>query len=776
MQRLFILLLLMCAIVPAFGQVTTLFPMGSNWKYNDSGIFPGTTWFQSAYSDSQWASGNAELGYGDGDEQTTVSYGPDSGNKHITTYFRKTFYVANPAQFNSINGSVKRDDGIVVYVNGLEVYRNNMPAGIITNSTPASGTVAWPNEDNVYGFSFSPALLVSGNNVIAVEIHQDDPSSSDISFDASLSGEQAAITANVVRGPYLQTATENSVIVRWRTDVPTDSKVQFGTSLGNLSQHAQEYAFTTEHEVHVTGLLPATNYYYTIGSYAQQLTQPASSHYFKTNPVVGTSGDYRFWVIGDSGMGNDDQRNVRDGFLTTNQGQHIDGWIMLGDNAYGSGIDDGTQSHYQDGVFENMYEPILQNTVLWPALGNHDYNNHIPFSPSPAYFDIFSLPVNAEAGGVPSGTEKYYSYNYGNIHFIVLDSYDEDRSASGPMATWMVADLQQNTAEWTIAYWHHPPYTKGSHNSDNWNFLDGELVEMRENILPILEQYGVDLVLNGHSHCYERSFLLDSHYGYSDELTASMILDNGSGGGVNGDCPYQKTTTLTKAHQGTVYAVVGCSSKLSDVASDWPHPVMSHADATHLGSMLLTVRSNELSAEFLGTDGSVMDQFTIVKNAGIRDTLVVCQGDEVVMTPSFPGEALWLPGGVFADSLLVTPQFATMYLAEGYDNCIADTFFIEMSTSPDCNLGSSEQTVNGPEVVLQTVGSQLEVSWKGFTGNNVQLVLYAADGRVLRRQSFHNDPGVNQVFLPASGLHKGVYFLHLSDRKQSVIRQFIHQQ
>src|SRR5690606_34030298 len=104
---------------------------------------------------------------------------------------------------------------------------------------------------------------------------------------------------------------------------------------------------------------------------------------------------------------------------------------------------------------------------------------------APAYYDIFHLPKNAEAGGYASGTEKYYSWNLGNIHFISLDSYDEGRNTSDPMAQWLVQDLANNTLPWIIAYWHHPPYTKGSHNSDDW-LLDDELIDMRENILPIL--------------------------------------------------------------------------------------------------------------------------------------------------------------------------------------------------------------------------------------------------------------------------------------------------
>ena len=86
------------------------------------------------------------------------------------------------------------------------------------------------------------------------------------------------------------------------------------------------------------------------------------------------------------------------------------------------------------------------------------------------------------------------------------------------MLTWLEADLAANTNEWLIAFWHHPPYSKGSHDSD-WEM---ELIQMRENALPLLESYGVDLVLSGHSHCYERSYFLDGHYGRSSALRPEM--------------------------------------------------------------------------------------------------------------------------------------------------------------------------------------------------------------------------------------------------------------
>ena len=129
---------------------------------------------------------------------------------------------------------------------------------------------------------------------------------------------------------------------------------------------------------------------------------------------------------------------------------------MLGDSAYQS----GTDAEFQNAVF-NMYPMLLRQSVLWPTLGCHDSISADSTSQSGPYFDIFSVPRNAEAGGVASGTEAYYSFDFGNIHFIVLDSFESSRAPNGAMLTWLTSDLAATTQPWIIAYWHHPPYSKG---------------------------------------------------------------------------------------------------------------------------------------------------------------------------------------------------------------------------------------------------------------------------------------------------------------------------
>lgn len=161
------------------------------WRYLDDGSDQGTTWRALSFDDSGWASGPAELGYGDGDEATQVGYGLDPNNKYITTYFRNTFDVANPGDFQSLQLWLLRDDGAVVYLNGTEIYRSNMPTGTVAYRTPASEAIGGADESAGYHTALPATGLRAGANVLAVEIHQANPTSSDISFASLLIGSVA---------------------------------------------------------------------------------------------------------------------------------------------------------------------------------------------------------------------------------------------------------------------------------------------------------------------------------------------------------------------------------------------------------------------------------------------------------------------------------------------------------------------------------------------------------------------------------------------------------
>jgi hypothetical protein len=420
----------------------------------------------------------------------------------------------------------------------------------------------------------------------------------------------------IVRGPYLQQGTPESVVVRWRTDVPTDTAVRFGQDPAKLDREAKTKWKTTEHVMILEGLTPSTKYHYAIGNAEKTLLSDADTH-FITSPPPGTRQPYRFWVIGDAGTasakGNEGlQARVRDAYYQFAGNRPTDGWLMLGDNAYSN----GTDTEYQIAVFD-LYRDILKKSVVWPTLGNHDAGSAASITQSGVYYDIFTLPTLGQAGGLMSGTEAYYSFDYGNVHYICLDSEGTDRSPNGAMLTWLKNDLAATKQDWIISYWHHPPYTKGSHDSNT----EYKLVEMRTNALPILEAGGADLNLTGHSHSYERSFLLDGHYGTQDTLTAKMKRDAGDGR-ADGKGAYRKAN-LRGAHEGAVYVVAGSSGKVSlqneksAKRGYLDHPAM-FLSLPRLGSLVLDVDGNRLDATFLSETGERLDYFTIVKGKDMK--------------------------------------------------------------------------------------------------------------------------------------------------------------
>ncbi len=420
------------------------------WKYLDNGSNQGTAWFAESFDDSNWAQGPAELGYGDSDEATVVNGGP-SASRFITTYFRKTINIADVNAYTSFKYSFRRDDGVVVYVNGTELFRDGMAAGTVTSSTLALNAADDGATIITKTFTVPNSLFKNGKNVVAAEIHQTTATSSDISWILEVVGKQPG-SAALTRGPYLQTATSNSIVLRWRTDDATDSKVAYGTAANNLSLSASDAVQTTEHTIKLTGLTPYTKYYYSIGSSTFKI-QGDGENYFVTSPEENAEGKYSFWVAGDCGTNQTNQRNVRDKYISYMGDNVTNGWLLLGDNAYNSGLD----GEFSTGFFAAYQDNIMKHAPLWPAPGNHDYANSgtIQDSHDMPYYSIFDVPTAAEAGGFPSGTEAFYSYDYGNIHFMALDSYGEEANKrlydmDGAQVTWIKKDLAANKKKWTV--------------------------------------------------------------------------------------------------------------------------------------------------------------------------------------------------------------------------------------------------------------------------------------------------------------------------------------
>ncbi|NHM08061.1 hypothetical protein G4D82_12585 [Flavobacterium sp. CYK-4] len=581
------------------GGTDTFLPANATWKYLDNGSDAGTTWRNNNFDDSSWLSGKAEFGYGDGDETTVVSYGPDANHKHLTTYFRKTFNVINPNAYSELTLGVIFDDGVVVYLNGTEVMRRNMPAGNVNYNMPANASVSGSAETTWNNVVLSPSMFLTGTNVLTAEVHQASYDSSDMSFNARITAPSTEVIPVVTRGAYLQKVSSESITIRWRTDIACDSKVQFGTSIA-YGNHVSDEAFTTEHEITLNGLTPGTKYFYSIGTETQTLQGDLKNN-FITAPVEGSTTPVRIWAIGDFGTGTNSQLNVRNAYTAYTGNTPTNLWLWLGDNAYTT----GTDTDFQDRTF-NQYQDQFKSMPLFTTPGNHDYNETGYQKPSTLstnypYFSIFSLPENGECGGVPSGSPKYYSFNYANIHFISIDSYGTLNAPGTAMHNWLINDLQANTQRWTVVFMHYPPYTYGTHNSDT----ETTLIDMRTILVPLLESYHVDLLLAGHSHVNERSYMVHGHYDVATTFNESMKV----GGGPN-------NFVKNPPYEGTVYAVCGTSGQNPEVVNQpgYPMPMMYFNNNTNNCSLVIDVNGDVLTCKSLASTGAVVDDFTITKN------------------------------------------------------------------------------------------------------------------------------------------------------------------
>jgi acid phosphatase type 7 len=461
---------------------------------------------------------------------------------------------------------------------------------------------------------------------------------------ASLAGSYNSAASSAAphfsRAPYLQFATTNSIHVVWRTEGPILPVVRFGEKPDALTEKATEVVVraslgaegktiparwlplrteqnlklpklhsapvgTFQYEVKLTGLKPATRYFYAVLDGDHPLTPRDASYSFVTPPPVGTASRVRFWALGDSGTGRREQATVHKAMLEAvrRESRPIDLWLHLGDMAYGTGRDVEFQSRF----FES-YDVTLRSSVCWPTMGNHEGATSKGTTGIGPYYDAYIVPTRGEAGGVPSGTEAYYSFDYANIHFVCLDSHDLERKPSGAMAKWLKADLEKTLADWVIAFWHHPPYTKGSHDSDK----EKDLTEMREMIMPLIDSGGVDLVLTGHSHVYERSMLIDGAYA-TPTVAENVVLDDGDGD-PQGDGVYRKSQGI-HPHQGTVQIVAGHGG--ANLGRKGTIPFMRKTLVEH-GSVLVDIYGDTLTATMVNLNGSTRDFFSLVKRGTVE--------------------------------------------------------------------------------------------------------------------------------------------------------------
>ncbi|WP_375760540.1 metallophosphoesterase [Corallococcus exercitus] len=358
------------------------------------------------------------------------------------------------------------------------------------------------------------------------------------------------------RDPYLQKVGPDTATVAFRLSSSCSSaQVRYGA--GDTSQTARSTATAKIHAVVLTGLSPGTSYTYSVDACGE--TTPAKT--FSTAPVPGTR-RVHFAAVGDFGTGGSDQKKVASSMLANKP----ELFVALGDNAYAS----GTETEFQTNLFTPM-AALLAQVPMFATPGNHEYVTN----EAQPYLDNLYLPTNNA-----EGSERYYSFDWGHVHFVSIDSNCAVGLASSSKCTlaaqkaFVEKDLAATTQPWKVVFFHHPSWSSGEHGSQ---------LTMRRQFGPLFEKYGVDLVLTGHDHDYERS--------------KPMLGDAEAG----------------KDAKGIPYLVVGGGgATLREFATSRPSWSVLRDDAAH-GFLDVDVVEGTLTAKLVKTDGGTLDSFTLTK-------------------------------------------------------------------------------------------------------------------------------------------------------------------
>jgi phosphodiesterase/alkaline phosphatase D-like protein len=484
MKQKIICLLILISSISAFAD-QIIIPTGSNWKYLDNGSNQGTTWKNSTFNDTSWASGNAELGYGDGNETTTIN-GGSSTNRYITTYFRKTITGLNTSLFTGYSLRVKRDDGVVIYVNGTEVYRNNMPTGALTYTSLAS-TPASDDGSSFIAATIAASAFVAGNNTIAVEIHQVLNTSSDISFDLEVTGIETVNTnKNEVIYQWSGALTTTSATVVAKMTNPTTTcklVVSTSSSLTNPIFSVNATASSANNnmaKMNITGLKPNTTYYYAIQSNGVIDNSSDDIGKFKT-PINGTF-SYKF-TVGSCAVNSDHQvytiMNSKAPLFHLSTGD-----INYGNPNSATDINVHRLPYEQNMLSQTPSRNFFINTPLAHVWDDHDYcgNNSTGSSSGRtnarlAYQEY--VPHYALAAG-SGNVAIYQSFTIGRIHYILSDLRSERINGtimSSTQKTWFKNQcLYARDNNLMIAWVSGVSF--GGNVADNWGGFVAERTEL----------------------------------------------------------------------------------------------------------------------------------------------------------------------------------------------------------------------------------------------------------------------------------------------------------
>jgi hypothetical protein len=470
----------------------------SNWKYLEGkteASDPPTAWRELAFDDAHWKEGRSgfSIGYGRYNAPTTLWGMP--GNYH-SLFLRKKFTLQDDQWIKSLVIRVDYRDGFVAHLNGTEIARRGL-AGEHGQPVPfnALATVHYRGNPELIDLEPYKQLLVKGENILAIQAHDDSTNSSGFAFHIEL-------LANTVRGPIVESTTTTDTKIAWQTLKPTTSVVEYGLTT-SLGKRIESEMLTTDHVLQLIDLEPSATYHYRVGGIAGEIPRFSKTTSFKT---LKPSGPVRLMLLGDSGSGNLLQHK----FAKVIRDNQPDAILYAGDIIYD--FKSGPPNYYPDFRHFSVYKEHMKSVPYFTAIGNHEL-----YHGDAAYLNAFHLPTNnlPTLGLKPpnldypfSGTEHFYSFDVGDAHVSVLYNpwyAHHNFSKDTNQLHWLTNDLATTSKPWKLLLGHFPVASSASHGYSDYdgNALP-DTIDFGNTIYPIVAKYGVDLMLAGHSHSFEK--------------------------------------------------------------------------------------------------------------------------------------------------------------------------------------------------------------------------------------------------------------------------------
>jgi hypothetical protein len=469
------------------------------------------------------------------------------------------------------NESVWVQFSAAVTSGGTPLWPIHSTSALLVNLENCSGcgVSGWGWQDNAWwlGTSSVVRFATSGSQTIRIQTREDGVDLDQIVLspgtyfstapgalknDSTIVPKPGTQAATLLRHPYVQSLSDGNATIAWTTRESGASEVRYATAGGAVrTTAAQSRLFTAtttgltydfyQHEAELTGLSAATTYTYDIFTAGTDLTP--SSDTFRTAPPTGT-GTVRFIAFGDSGTGSTEQRTLA-GRMASDT---FDLSLHTGDVAYGNsgGTGGGSYATYGAWVFD-VYRAWLRERPFFPSMGNHD----VEIAAGQPYREVFVLPANGASASYPDHAERFYSFDYGPVHFVALDTEVAFQNSARRQAQldWLRADLAATSQPWKVAYFHRSPYSSGGHH--------GSDLAVRAAFAPVFEEYGVQLVLSAHEHIYERSKPWREYT--SDGGLVTYIVTGGGGAPLYpaGTAPWT-ATSFSAHHYVRASAGTGC--------------------------------------------------------------------------------------------------------------------------------------------------------------------------------------------------------------------------